>query len=84
MESPPEGKLTCIQLHTLQISAGVKIGTATHSGCMNHIHVAFMKEGGFIDPTRFFGPRPFTVPVWEQKCDEYKLVWKVSLDSGST
>ncbi|VDI06314.1 Hypothetical predicted protein [Mytilus galloprovincialis] len=59
------------------VSAGVKIGTATHSGCMNHIHVAFEKgEEGFIDPTRFFEGRPFSVPVWDQKCDDYKLVWK--------
>ncbi|XP_076116635.1 uncharacterized protein LOC143084113 [Mytilus galloprovincialis] len=59
------------------IAAGVKIGTATHSGCMNHIHVAFEKgEEGFIDPTRFFEGRPFSVPTWDQKCDDFKLVWK--------
>lgn len=45
---------------------------------MNHIHVAFEKgEEGFIDPTRFFEGRPFSVPTWDQKCDDFKLVWKV-------
>jgi len=46
---------------------------------MNHIHIAFEKDGGFMDPTRFLEARPFSVPEWIQECDDYKLVWKVSL-----
>ncbi|XP_062579219.1 uncharacterized protein LOC134241150, partial [Saccostrea cucullata] len=57
-------------------AAGQPIGRATGSDCDNHIHLAFQKDGGYIDPTKFLESLMPVVPKWKQICDDYKLVFK--------
>ena len=54
------------------------IGIATKSPCsQNHIHFAIRVSGGIMDPSRFVESREMILPEWRQKCDDYRLVWKV-------
>jgi hypothetical protein len=36
------------------------------------------KDEGFIDPTRFLEGRLFHFQPYQEACNDYKLVWKVS------
>ena len=62
----------------LQVAAGQPIGIATSSDCDNHIHLAFLKDGGsYVDPSKYLDSIFPTVPKWTQICDDYKLVFMV-------
>ncbi|XP_062593831.1 uncharacterized protein LOC134255325, partial [Saccostrea cucullata] len=65
-------------------AAGQTIGIATGSNCANHIHLAFQKDGDYIDPTKYLDSIIPEVPQWKQICDDYKLVFMdVTLKAGS-
>ena len=64
----------------LQVAAGDQIGVVKSSDCKpenSHIHFVVLKDGGPVDPSKFLLPRAPSRPEWIQKCDDYKLVWKV-------
>ncbi|KAK3612511.1 hypothetical protein CHS0354_024482 [Potamilus streckersoni] len=59
------------------VAAGDPIGTARRSACKatDHIHFAVKEGEETMDPTRFLEPPFPKLPVWEQKCDDYKLAF---------
>ena len=64
----------------LQVAAGDQIGMVKSLDCKpenSHIHFVVLKDGGPVDPSKFLLPRAPSRPEWIQKCDDYKLVWKV-------
>lgn len=65
---------------SFQFAAGQPLGTTKQSECKNHIHLAFYKDGDYIDPTKYLEFVPVTMPEWKQECDDYKLVFKVIIE----
>jgi hypothetical protein len=73
--------LSVICFYILKVAAGVAIGTTTKSPCDNHIHLSIRREGGFVDPSNYIPQRLIEPPKWEQLCDDYKVVYKVEIET---